>query len=196
MATTVRKGSDRPGAKKAIRKAARKTVAKKAATKKAAAKKTAAKKKVAKKAAARKPAAKKAVSKKPAATKPAAKNAVATKRTPAKTAAAKRPQTSKASRKTPRKAATRTRTARGGITPAQALANTRRLLEAKQAHDREPPPWQALEERHGNDAQPGFQDAQARDQANELHAAESRMEGIHGASSTQDRHNQGKRDKR
>jgi hypothetical protein len=146
MATMVRKGSDRPGAKKAIRKTARKAVAKKGATKNAAARKTAAKKPVAK-----------------------------------KTAAAK----------------TRSRSARGGgITPARALANTRRLLEAKHAHDREPPPWQALEERHGNDPQPGFQDAQARDQANELHAAESRMEGIHGAGSTQDRHNQGKRDKR
>ena len=32
-----------------------------------------------------------------------------------------------------------------GITPEQALANTRALLEAKQAHDREPPPWQSLE---------------------------------------------------
>jgi hypothetical protein len=182
MATTVRKGSDRPGAKKAIRKTARKAVAKKGATKNAAARKTAAKKPVAKK-----PAAKKAVAK-----KTVAKKTVATKRTPAKTVAAKRPQAPKASRK----AATRTRAARGGITPAQALANTRRLLEAKQAHDRAPPPWQALEERHGNDAQAGFQDVQARDQANELHAAESRMDGIHGASGAQDRHNQGKRDKR
>lgn len=182
MATTVRKGSDRPGAKKAIRKTARKAAAKKTAAKKPTARKAAAKK-----TAARKPAAKKAVAK-----KPAAKKAVAAKRTPAKKTVAKRPQAST----TPRKTASRSRAARGGITPAQALANTRRLLEAKQAHDRQSPPWQSLEERHGNDAQPGFQDAQARDQANGLHAAESRMEGIHGASGTHDRHNQGKRDQR
>jgi hypothetical protein len=170
MATTVRKGSDRPGAKKAIRKTARKASAKKAVAKKAVAKKTTAQKAVAKKATARK-----------ATRKTAAKESPARKPVAKKTAAAK----------------TRSRSARGGgITPARALANTRRLLEAKHAHDREPPPWQALEERHGNDAQAGFQDAQARDQANELHAAESRMEGIHGAGSTQDRHNQGKRDKR
>lgn len=95
----------------------------------------------------------------------------------------------------PRKAVAAKGAARG-ITPAQALANTRRLLEAKQTHDREAPPWQALEARHGTAPQAGFQDEQARDQANELHAAESRMEAIQGAIGTQDRHNQGKRDKR
>jgi hypothetical protein len=138
MATTVRKGSDRPGAKKAIRKAA---AAKKAPAKKAAPKK----------------------------------------------AAAKRP----AARKAPRKRITR------GITPAQALANTRRLLEEKQAHDREAPPWQAFEARHGHEPHAsGFQDAQARDRANELHAGESRLEAIQGAVGTRDRHNQGKRDQR
>jgi hypothetical protein len=151
MATTVRKGSDRPGAKKAIRKAAaaKKAPAKKAAPKKAAAKKSAAKR-------------------------------------PQKSAA-KRP----AARKAPRKRATR------GITPAQALANTRRLLEEKQAHDREAPPWQAFEGHHGHEPHAGgFQDAQARDRANELHAGESRLEAIQGAVGTRDRHNQGKRDQR
>jgi hypothetical protein len=155
MATTVRKGSDRPGAKKAIRKtaAAKKAPAKKAAPKKAAAKKSAAKR-------------------------------------PQKSAA-KRPAARKAPRKAPARRAAR------GITPAQALANTRRLLEEKQAHDRESPPWQAFEARHGHEPHAsGFQDAQARDRANELHAGESRLEAIQGAVGTRDRHNQGKRDQR
>jgi hypothetical protein len=95
----------------------------------------------------------------------------------------------------PRKTAKTSRSSRR-ITPAQALANTRRLLEQKQAHDRETPPWQALDGHQGAEPDAGFQDAQARDQANELHAAESRMAGTHGASGTHDRHNQGRRDQR
>ena len=187
MATTVRKGSDRPGAKKAIRKtaAAKKTPAKKAAPKKAATKKAATKHAATKKTAARKTAAKKAPAKKAVTPKRAAARKSAAKR-PAKSAA-KRP----AARKAPRKRITR------GITPAQALANTRRLLEEKQAHDRESPPWQAFEARHGHEPHAsGFQDAQARDRANELHAGESRLEAIQGAVGTRDRHNQGKRDQR
>jgi hypothetical protein len=174
MATTVRKGSDRPGAKKAIRKTAGGTAAKKTPAKQAAAKKPAAKK----------PAAKQTTAKKPAAKKSAATKSAATK------SVAKRP----AARKAPRKAAPK-RSARG-ITPAQALANTRRLLEEKQAHDREAPPWHALEGRHAHEPHGGFQDAQARDRANELHAGESHLEAIQGAASTGDRHNQGKRDQR
>ncbi len=158
----------------------KKATAKKATAKKAAPRKAAAKKKTAaKKAAPRKAAAKKAPAKKAAPRKAAAKKAPAKKAAPRKTTA--------------KKAAAKKRR---GITPAQALANTRRLLEAKQAHDREPPPWQALEERHAAPAHAGFQDEQARDQANALHAGESRMEAIQGAISTRDRHNQGKRDQR
>ena len=166
MATTVRKGSARPGAKKAID-----TRAGRAARK--AAKKTAAKKATPRKVTARKSPAKKATAKKTATKKAVARKA------PARKAAAK---------KSPRAAR--------GITPARALANTRRLLEAKKAHDRETPPWQALEGHHASAAHPGFQDAQARDQANELHAAESDLDAIHGASGSQDRHNQGRRDQR
>ena len=226
MATTVRKGSARPGAKKAIdtragraaRKAAKKVAAKKAtarkATKKPAAKKTVAAKKAAtKRASTRKTAAKKAATKKAATKKAAGRKTTAKKatprkatarKTPAKKATAQKTATKKAAarkapaRKAPaRKAAARKspRAARG-ITPAQALANTRRLLEAKKAHDRETPPWQALEGHHASAAHPGFQDAQARDQANELHAAESDLDAIHGASGSQDRHNQGRRDQR
>ena len=188
MATTVRKAPARRGAKKAAKntagKAAKKTVGRTAAKKTAKVAKKSAKKAAARKAAPRKAAAKKATR------KTAAKKTVARK-APARKAAAKK----SAARKAPRKAAAKKRATRG-ITPAQALANTRRLLEAKQAHDREAPPWQALEARHGTTPHAGFQDEQARDQANELHAAESRMEAIQGAIGTQDRHNQGKRDKR
>ena len=194
MATTVRKGSDRPGAKKAIRKASAATTAKKPAKK--AATKTGAKqaprkaagKSSATQAAPRKSAAKKVAAKK-APAKAATRKTTARQPTAAKTAA-KRP----VARKAPRKAAPK-RAARG-ITPAQALANTRRLLEEKQAHDREAPPWQALEGRHANEPHGGFQDAQARDRANQLHAGESHLEAIQGAVSTGDRHNQGKRDQR
>jgi hypothetical protein len=76
------------------------------------------------------------------------------------------------------------------------LANTKALLEAKQAHDREPPPWQSLETPGGHASPPGFQSDEARIKADELHAGESRMQAIQGSISTQDRHQQGKRDAR
>jgi len=114
----------------------------------------------------------------------------AAKKTAKKTVARKAAAKKAPARKTARKAARRR------ITPAQALANTRKLLEAKQAHDREAPPWQALEGGHGTAAPGGLQAPQARDQANALHAAESHMDAIHGASGAQDRHNQGRRDQR
>jgi hypothetical protein len=83
-----------------------------------------------------------------------------------------------------------------GITPEQALANTRALLEAKQAHDRETPPWQSLETQGGQPPQPGFQSDEARIRADELHAGESRRQAIQGSIGSQDRHQQGKRDAR
>lgn len=82
------------------------------------------------------------------------------------------------------------------ITAQQALANTRELLAAKQKHDQEPQPWQALDPEHGHQPNEGFQSASAAAKAEELHAAESRMQGIQGSISTHDRHNQGKRDNR
>lgn len=83
------------------------------------------------------------------------------------------------------------------ITPKQALANTRSLLEAKHAHDREAPPWQALDTHsHGLAPKSGFQSEEAKDKAVELHAGESRLNAIEGSISTQDRHSQGKRDSR
>ena len=175
MATTVSR------AKKAAGRGAKKATAKKTPARKAVAKKTAARKTAAKKATARKAPVKKTVAKKTAAKKTATK-----KTTPRKVA------TKQAA---PRRATAKPRPAKR-ITPEQALDNTRRLLEAKHAHDGEAPPWQALEARHGTTPHAGFQDGQARDQANELHAGESDMQAIQGAIGTRDRHNQGKRDKR
>jgi hypothetical protein len=83
------------------------------------------------------------------------------------------------------------------ITPKQALANTRKLLQAKQAHDRQPPPWQALDSPPEQSPHAtGFQSAEAHARAAELHAGESRMEAIQGAVSSLDRIHQGKRDQR
>ncbi|MFQ6311715.1 hypothetical protein, partial [Lysobacter capsici] len=85
----------------------------------------------------------------------------------------------------------------GHISAEQALENTRRLLEAKQEQARTPQPWQQLDGSHGGHVpQPGPQSDSAAQKAGELHAAESRMDAIQGSNSTQDRHNQGKRDNR
>lgn len=164
--------------------------------------------KTARQAAVKKPATRKAVVKKGAAEPAVARTVAATK-----TAAGKAPEHKAAIKKvaakqprvktpTAQKAATKpaavTQAAQvsRGITPKQALANTRKLLEAKHAHDRGPQPWQAFDPQPGQVPQPGFQSDEARDKAEELHAGESRMEAIQGAISTQDRHNQGKRDQR
>lgn len=87
------------------------------------------------------------------------------------------------------------------ITPEEALANTRELLEAKQARDREPPPWRALDAEHGQPmrdqatpARDTEQEAQANMSAEKLHRAESRLDAIHGSVSQQDRHQQGRHD--
>ena len=108
-----------------------------------------------------------------------------------KTAAKKKPAKKAAPKKTvARKAAPRK------VTAKKALANTRKLLRQKQARARQVPAWQALDGHHGQVPQPGFQSEEARVQAEALHEAESRMEGIQGSISTRDRHNQGRRDSR
>ena len=81
-------------------------------------------------------------------------------------------------------------------TPRQALAVTRKLLEEKTAHDREPQPWQLLDPHTMHVADPLIQSNEALEKANELHAAESRMKAIQGSMGTQDRRSQGKRDNR
>jgi hypothetical protein len=76
------------------------------------------------------------------------------------------------------------------------LAVTRKLLEQKQAHDRESQPWQLLDPHHAQMHEPALQSSEAAEKAVELHAAESRMKAIQGSAGTQDRRNQGKRDHR
>jgi len=101
--------------------------------------------------------------------------------------AATTPRKSTASKRAPRK-----------ITPAQALDNTRKLLEAKQEHDRQPPAWQEHDQHAAisSGAAGQFQSPGARLRAEDLHDGESRITAIQGSVSTQDRINQGKRDNR
>ena len=210
MATQARKSAT----KKTTGKAAKKTVAKKAVARKTVAK--AAKKATTKQPARKvtkvaKPSTRKAATKTTTSSKSVAKKAV-TSRPVAKQAAAKatlkRTAPAKRTAKAPAKS-TSTKASSGmakktprsapkprGITRQQALANTRALLEAKQAHDREPPPWQSLETPGGHVSAPGFQSDEARIKADELHAGESRMQAIQGSIGSQDRHQQGKRDAR
>jgi hypothetical protein len=76
------------------------------------------------------------------------------------------------------------------------LANTRRLLEAKQAHDRQPPPWQQFDAAQKQVPKTGYQSAEAEEKARELHEGESRLPAIEGSVSTSDRRHQAKRDGR
>ena len=176
-------------ATKPVKKVARKAASKQVASRKPAAKKTVAKKRTARKVVAKKTPARKVV-KKAAAKKTAVKKA-AVKKVVAKNVVARKSPAKKAVAK---KAARKTRSR--AITRELALANTRALLEAKQEHERETPPWRALDSEHGQMPQPGFQSEQARAKAGELHAGESRMQAIQGSIGTTDRHNQGKRDSR
>lgn len=198
---TTRKAAKKLIAKKTVAKVAKKATAKPPARKVAKAAKPATKKTATKKTATKKTASK-AVAKKTVARKPLAKNATAKSAMKRAAAPVKRaakapvkPATTQAARSTAKKTPRSAGKPRG-ITPEQALANTRALLEAKQAHDREPPPWQSLETPGSHASPPGFQSDEARIKADELHAGESRMQAIQGSISTQDRHQQGKRDAR
>ncbi|MEN5061058.1 hypothetical protein [Luteimonas sp. TWI1416] len=82
------------------------------------------------------------------------------------------------------------------ISPERALDNTRQLLEQHEAQARAPKHWEDIGGDGAAAAAPGFQSPQARAKALELHAAESRQASINGSSSTRDRKNQGKRDRR
>lgn len=198
-----------PAAKKAAKK---KVLAWKAAVKKAPVKKAAVKKAVAKKAVAKRPpaatkaapkkaAAKKVAAQKPAANKTVSKKAAVVVKIPTKAASAPASRTPGPVR---RPAPPRVRPAADSgpaaepakISPEQALANTRALLEAKKQHDREPQAWHALDREQSHTPQPGPQSPEAAAKAEELHQAESRLQAIQGSISTRDRHNQGKRDSR
>lgn len=112
-----------------------------------------------------------------------------------KTPPARPPANKLPSARAPAKAGKAAKKAPRRITARQALANTHKLLAAKQAHDRGPQPWQNLDAPR-DDTHPGYQSEQAAAKAQELHAGESRMTAIHGSISTLDRKNQGKRDGR
>lgn len=129
-----------------------------------------------------------------ASAKKAAKTAPrkATKKAAGKKATAKKAATGKAAKKTPKKAA-RKKAARK-VTAKQALRSTRKVLEAKQAEARQPKPWQDIGGHAGQVAGDGFQSGAAAHRAADLHAAESRLQAIHGSVGTRDRINQGKRD--
>jgi hypothetical protein len=157
---------------------------------KTAPRRTPAKKTAADQSAAR-PSAKKTLKKAAAASAPGKRAGKVAKRpagtasaTTARKGAAERPQRATGRKKAP------------GITPEQALENTRKLLEAKQEHDRQTPAWQQLDGSHAAIVHDGYQSDEAAAKATELHAAESRLQGTQGSISTQDRHNQGKRDSR
>ncbi|WP_186759791.1 hypothetical protein [Luteimonas wenzhouensis] len=200
------------------RKSAAKAATKTAATKKATTKKTATRKSTAKKAAAGKSTTARAATKNAAASAKrsttrksatgwAAASTSSTRKATTRKSAAKTAATSAAKKrgaktasKTPAMNGTATRgkpVRKGHITPEQALAQTHALLEAKQAQDAAPRPWQAL----ANGAapavgQPGYQSDEAARRAQDLHAAESRIPAIQGSASTRDRIQQGKRDHR
>ena len=170
---------------------------------------TAPAKKAGKTAAVRKVAVKKVTSAKKTASKQIAKKVVAGK-TPAKKASVKRIVASNkavpakpvskaragAAAKKISQAGTPVKSRARKPTPRQALAVTRKLLEEKTAHDREPQPWQLLDAHAMHVADALIQSNEALEKANELHAAESRMKAIQGSMGTQDRRSQGKRDNR
>jgi len=70
------------------------------------------------------------------------------------------------------------------------------LLGAKKQHDRQPQPWQMLDQHAGPVDHTGYQSPEAADKAEQLHEGESRMQAIQGSISSTDRKNQGKRDAR
>jgi len=190
----------------AARKPATKAGAKKTAAKQAAGKKTAAKKKAASTTATRKPAAEQASPAKPAnrasatATAPRGRTTTgkpaagrtATGKAPAKQAAARAGAGAPPAARPARRARSKDK---APISPDQALANTRALLEAKKRHDRAGPAWQHLDGA-ASPAAGRYQSPEARSKAEELHAGESRMTAIEGSISTRGRKNQAKRDKR
>jgi len=135
---------------------------------------------------------------KPAARQAAKKTAATGKATGRKTTAAKTAAAKRTAAGSARKAASTSRKPRKRkLTPEQALAQTRALLEAKHAREAEPRPWQDARDVHAaTGGQPGFQSDSAARRALRLHAAEARIPAIQGSISTIDRINQGKRDHR
>lgn len=193
---------DKQAAAKPARKAAatkgskQSPAAKKSATKRASKKQAAGKKAATKKASTKKAATKKTSSKDTSTKKPAGKQAEAGRSKPTSAAPQKRGADKPSASGPAAKAAKDKQPASKPITPKRALDNTRKLLEAKRARQRQGLPWQTLDPGHDHLPQAGYQSGQAAEQAEELHAGESRIPPIQGSISTRDRKNQGKRDRR
>lgn len=172
--------------------APKKTAASKPAARKAAPGKTASKKTAGNKTRTAKPAADKAASPRPADRKPSSRTAAGkTEGASGKDGSRKSPVASPGAKPAPKD-----KDASRPITPKRALDNTRKLLEAKRARQRQGLPWQTLDPGHDHLPQAGYQSGQAAEQAEDLHAGESRITPIQGSISTRDRKNQGKRDHR
>lgn len=187
----------KPGKPATSKPAVKKHTAKTATARKSVAKKAAAKKPVAKKVAAKKPVAKKVIAKKPVAKHATAKKIVkkaVARKTIAKRPAAKKVVSKQAVAKKPvAKKSVRTRKPRM-ITPEQALANTRALLQAKQAQTHQPPPYPTDDPVH--QGHPGFMSNSAAEAAHERHLGEINNDAIHGHIAAQVRQDQAKRDGR
>ena len=126
------------------------------------------------------------------------KAAIAKKAAPKAVMPSRRTATGAKSRKAVRPAAGGRRKA-PPLTPEQALARTRELLQAHQEQARETPAWRQLVDPHAVPQAVGAADhasAEAEARLRELHAGESRMRAIQGSVSTHDRRNQRKRDHR
>lgn len=85
------------------------------------------------------------------------------------------------------------RARKSAVTADQALASTRELLQARQQRQKRPRGYPG--DGDAITSEPGYQSAEAKAKALELHAGEARMEPIHGSISTRDRKNQAKRDR-
>jgi hypothetical protein len=194
-AATKKATTKKAAAKKSTSKATKKAATKKSAAKKATAKKTAGKA-TAKKTTARKTAAKKATRSAAGTVKGMAKKSGAAAAKKTATGAAKLAGKAAAKKSAGRKVAKKQAAPRR-VTPKQATAKMRELLEQKQEHDRQPQPWQALDTpgNGGGNHNLGTQSVEPAKIA-ELHAGESREKAIQGSMSSQDRRNQGKRDRR
>jgi hypothetical protein len=193
-AKPARKAAATKGSKQSP--AAKKSATKRASKKPAAGKKAATKNASTKKAATKKTSSKKTSSKDTSTKKPAGKQAEAGRSKPTSAAPQKRGADKPSASGPAAKAAKDKQPASKPITPKRALDNTRKLLEAKRARQRQGLPWQTLDPGHDHLPQAGYQSGQAAEQAEELHAGESRIPPIQGSISTRDRKNQGKRDRR
>ncbi len=185
----------KPVVRKAAGSVAKKAgVAKKSTTKKASAK-SASKTTAPTKVATSKKAAGKSAVKTPGSRKAAGGDSARKKATPGKVATGKTAQ-SKAATRSDGRVPAKSKTGPKKLTARQALANTHKLLRAKQAEARAPRPWQAIGGSAGAGQVPaeGYQSPEAAVRAAELHEAEIHRPTQLGSISSRVRRAQGRRD--